>query len=160
KLMLAPAGGFAPFAADFLRTARDVLEGRFRSPVLRALIAPWLVHLGRGPDEANSGVWVALTLAALQQGGDPTPVGGSERLARARARLMEDRGGTICTERPVAEILVEQGAAVGVRTAAGDTFRAARAVVASTGPDQLYLELLAEADVVPPLVRQQASQFR
>src|SRR5262249_32283934 len=57
-------------------------------------------------------------------------------------------------------ILVEQGAAVGVRTAAGDTFRAARAVVASTGPDQLYLELLARADIVPPLIRQQASQFR
>src|SRR5262249_44788426 len=121
---------------------------------------PWLVHLGRGPDEANSGFWVALTLAALQQGGYPTPVGGSEMLARALARLIGDHGGTIRTESPVAEILVEQGAAVGVRTTAGDAFRAARAVGASTGPDQLYLELLAEADVVPPLVRQQASQFR
>src|SRR5262249_6217144 len=160
NLMLAPAGGFPPVAAGLLRPARHPLEGRLPGPGLAPPVPPWPVRLGRGPDEANSGFWVALTLAALQQGGYPTPVGGSEMLARTLARLIEDHGGQIRAESPVTEILVEQGAAVGVRTAAGGTVRASRAVVASTGPDQLYLKLLANTDVVPAVVRQQASQFR
>jgi phytoene dehydrogenase-like protein len=46
-----------------------------------------------------------------------------------------------------------------VRTADGETYRAKRAVVASTNPDQLYLKLLAGADVPPP-IKQQAARYR
>lgn len=160
-LMLAPDGiTFTPFAAEFVRTARELLETRFRSEVWRGMVAPWLMHLGRGPDEAGGALWVPLTFAALQMGGIPTPVGGSEMLAKALVRLIEDHGGVIRANSLVERILVEGGRATGVRTADGATFQAGRAVVASTNPDQLYLTLLADTEVVPPLVRQQASRYR
>jgi phytoene dehydrogenase-like protein len=159
-LMDAPDGpGFSEFAAEFMTSARDVLEDRFRSPVAQAMIAPWVMHLGRTPDGANGGFWVPLTLMALMGGGMAVPRGGSEMLARALVRLIRDHGGVVRTDTPVERILVSGGRATGVRTAGGDEIRATRAVVASVNPDQLYLRLLADADVPAPLVRQ-AGRYR
>ena len=167
NLFVRPEGGVAPFASDFLRTARDVFEGRFRSPVFPALAAPWVWHLGRTVDGATGGAWVPLTLMALMAGGMAIPEGGSEQLAKALVRLIRDKGGDVETEAPVERILVEGGRAVGVRTGGkdgkagkdGKEYRAERAVVASVNPDQLYLRLLADTDVPPPL-RQEAEGYR
>ena len=160
QLMGGGAAPLAPYAAEFLLSARDYLQSHFQSEVMQAMLAPWALHLGRGPDEANSGWWVQLAAVALQLAGGPTPVGGSEMLARALAQLITDKGGVIrCNDR-VTQVLVDGGQASGVRTAAGEIYGATRAVVASTAPDQLYLQLLADAAVVPPLVRQEARRFR
>lgn len=168
NLFVRPDGeGVAPFASDFLRTARDVFESRFRSPIFPALAAPWVWHLGRTIDGASGGVWVPLTLMALMGGGMAIPEGGSEQLARALVRLIRDNGGEVETDSPVERILVEGGKAVGVRTAHkhgkdkkdGKEYRAERAVVASVNPDQLYLRLLAETDVPAPL-REEAQEYR
>lgn len=162
RLMVGEDGRPTSFAADLTRSARDVLEERFASPVARALVAPWLSHVGRPVDEAGGAPWVALMLAALQQGGYCTPVGGSGRLAAALAGLAEDNGATILVEREVAQVTTSGSGASGVRTRDGEQFAATRAVVASTGPDQLYLRLLSDAapEAVPSLVRGQAGRFR
>jgi phytoene dehydrogenase-like protein len=158
KLMVNPDGpGYTDFAADFFTSARDVLEG-FRSDVFQAMVAPWVMHLGRTPDGANGGMWVPLTLMALMGGGMALPVGGSEMMAKALVRLIEDHGGVVRSNTPVQRILVKDGRAVGVRTAGGEAF-AADTVVASVNPDQMYLTLLADADVPAPLV-QRASRYR
>jgi phytoene dehydrogenase-like protein len=151
-------GGAAPFASEFLETARDVLTTRFRSPVFPALAAPWIWHLGRTVDGASSGVWVPLTLMALMGGGMAIPEGGSEQLARALVRLIRDHGGDVETDALVERILVKNGEAVGVR-AGHREYRAERAVVASVNPDQLYLRLLSETDAPPPL-RREAGEYR
>lgn len=159
RLMVNPGGpGYTDFAADFFTTARDVLEGRFKSDVFQAMVAPWVMHLGRTPDGANGGFWVPLTLMALMGGGMALPVGGSEMLARALVRLIEDRGGVVRANTAVERIVVRDGRAVGVRTAHGEEF-AARKVIASVNPDQMYLHLLADANVPAPLVKR-ASQYR
>ena len=157
RLMEAPGGGFSEFASDFMLTARNVLEGRFRSPVFHAMVAPWVMHLGRTPDMANGGFWVPLTLMALMGGGMALPVGGSEVLAKALVRLIEDRGGVVRSHAPVERIVVRDGRAVGVRV--GGVEIAARTVVASVNPDQLYLKLLEGADIPAPITRQ-ASRYR
>ncbi|WP_207930892.1 NAD(P)/FAD-dependent oxidoreductase [Streptomyces sp. 8K308] len=152
---------YSTFARDFLRTARDLLEHRFSSPVLRALLAPWTLHLGRGPDEVNSAFWVLLVLIAETTVGSPTPEGGGDRLVRALVGLIEAHGGRVETGRRVDRILLRNGRAAGVRTADGEVVSARRAVIASVNPDQLYLGLLAhEEGLVPPLLRRQASEFR
>jgi phytoene dehydrogenase-like protein len=150
--------GLSPFVKTLFESARSVV-GPFRSPVTPAMLAPWVIHLGRTPDEVGSGVWVVLVMLALMAGGMPIPEGGSERLAQALARLITDKGGVVRTETEVSRILVEGGRAVGVRTAAGEELRASSAVVASVNPDQLYLTLLADVEV-PAALRQQARQFR
>jgi phytoene dehydrogenase-like protein len=160
-LMLSSGGaGLSTFAADFLTSARDFLEARFKSDVLRALTAPWLLHAGRGPEDANSGFWMPLFLMALQSGGVPTPAGGSEQLVRALVRLIEDKGGAVRSQSFVKRIVIEGGAAVGVEIEGGDVIRARRAVVASTNPDQLYLKLLRGSGVVTPSVEKEARGFR
>ena len=154
RLMVDPAGaGYTEFAQAFLGTARDVLD-RFRSPELRGMVAPWVMHLGRTPDGANGGFWVPLTLMALMGGGMALPVGGSEMLAKALVRLIEDHGGEVRCGAHVERIVVKDGRAVAVRVAGGEEYRATESVVASVNPDQLYLSLLADADVPAPLVRQ------
>ncbi|HEX6389819.1 MAG TPA: NAD(P)/FAD-dependent oxidoreductase [Solirubrobacteraceae bacterium] len=161
RLMLTEQGGPSRYAAEFTRSARDVIQERFSSPVLHALIAPWLSHLGRPVDQAGGGPWVVLTLAALQHGGYSVPVGGTERLATALARLVTDNGGEIRCSAQATAITVRDGAASGVRTIDGEHFEARRAVVASTAPDQLYLRLLDDAgDAVAPELRRQAAGYR
>lgn len=161
RLLRDPDGSYSEFAHLFTRTARDLLEQRFRSPVLRGMLAPWAVHLGRGPDDANSALWTILVLLALTGAGMPIPVGGSERLAQALVALIERHGGVVECDRQVDKILVQHGQAVGVVTSERETVRATRAVVASVNPDQLYLKLLRhQPSAVPPTIRRQASEFR
>ncbi|GAB4205314.1 MAG: NAD(P)/FAD-dependent oxidoreductase [Roseiflexaceae bacterium] len=159
ELMSGPGDTFSPFAADFLLTARDLLYERFQSPVFRAMAGPWVLHLGRTPDGANSSFWVPLTLMALMGGGMPTPEGGSEMLARALGQLITDNGGVIRTGATVERILVKGQQATGVQTADGEVYTARRTVVASTNPDQLYLRLLADAEIDAP-IRRQAERYR
>ncbi len=146
------------FAASLFQTARTVVEP-FASPAMRAMLAPWVMHLGRTPDEPGSGIWVPLVMMALMAGGMAIPEGGSELLAQSLARLITDHGGEIRTNTQATQIVVKDGRATAVRTADGEEFQARRAVVASVNPDQLYLTLLADADISPPL-RQQAARFR
>ncbi len=150
--------GYSPFAASLFSTARNAVSD-FRSPVMRAMLASWVTHLGRTPDEIGSGIWVPLTAMALMGGGMPIPEGGSEMLAKALSQLVQDQGGTIVTGTGAERILVKNGKAVAVRTAEGEEYHAKHAVVASTGPDQLYLSLLAD-EQVSPVLRAQAERFR
>jgi phytoene dehydrogenase-like protein len=129
--------------------------------VLRGMLAPWAMHLGRGPDEVNGGLWVILVLLALTAAGMPTPVGGSEMLATALVSTIEEHGGTVRCGQQVRQILVADGRAVGVRTTDGEQIQATRAVIASVNPDQLYLHLLEhEESLIPPAIRWQARGFR
>lgn len=150
--------GYSTFAASLFDTARTVVDP-FQSPVLRAMLAPWVIHMGRTPDEIGSGIWVKLVVLALMGAGMPIPEGGSEMLVRALAQLVADQGGVIRTNTQVSRIIVEQGRASKVRTSINEEFQARQAIVASTNPDQLYLSLLAETDVDVSL-RTQAKQFR
>jgi phytoene dehydrogenase-like protein len=160
KLMVRPDGRPTSFASDFFLTARDVLTRRFHSPVFHALAAPWVMHLGRTPDGANSGFWTGLTLMALMAGGMAVPRGGSEQLARSLVRLIEDCGGEIRTHAPVERIRVKGGRAVAVQVrGGGHEFQARRAVVASVNPDQLYLKLL-EGQGVPVELEREARGWR
>src|SRR5215469_10759248 len=95
ELMTSRKGGLAPFAAEFMQTARDVLNDRFRSPVAKALIAPWVPHLGRTLDSANRGFSVSLLLSALMAGGMPVARGGSDILVKALLQIVTDHGGAI-----------------------------------------------------------------
>ncbi|MEI6945634.1 NAD(P)/FAD-dependent oxidoreductase [Paraflavisolibacter sp. H34] len=149
---------YAPFAKQLFETARTVVS-RFRSPEMQALLAPWVMHLGRTPDEVGSGIWVTLVVLALMGGGMAIPEGGSERLVQSLARLITDNGGQIRTGTGVDRVLVKDGRAVGVRTATGEEIAASVAVVASVNSDQLYRELLKETEV-PAHLLQQAKDFR
>lgn len=140
-----------PFAVLMSETARSVVS-RFRSPVTRTLLSSWVSHLGRTVDEPGSGFWsVVMTLGAMEAG-MPVPAGGTQVLTDALARIVTDHGGRVLTRAEVTRIVVVDGRATAVEVAGGERFGADHAVVASTNPDQLYLRLLAGAEVPAALL--------
>jgi phytoene dehydrogenase-like protein len=153
------SAGTLAFGADLLQTARTWLTQRFRSPAIHALLAPWVLHAGVGPDDATSGYLLRVIAAALEMGGMPVPQGGGARLVDALARLITDHGGDLEVGADVERVAVEGGRATGVRLASGVEVRARRAVLCSVTPAQLYLRLLDRAHV-PPELRVRAERFR
>jgi len=150
--------GSLGFAQSALEPAASWLQRAFRSEQARALLAPWVNHNGMGPDDAGSAFILKVIAAALAQGGCPVPAGGGVTLVEALASIVRDGGGDLHTGMAVDRIIVRSGRAVGV-TADGVAFGARRAVLASTTPQALYLDLLRDA-AVPSAVRNAARRYR
>ncbi len=151
--------GFAAFAADSLRTCRDWIEQAFRSDEVRALFAPWVLHVGLAPESPLSAQMDKVVLFSLEQVGSPMVEGGSARLVEAFQRLIEAGGGEVRTGADVCEILVSNGQATGVRLGSGETLDGRQAIVANVTPTQLYGRLLS-SDKTPDQVRANAAAFR
>jgi phytoene dehydrogenase-like protein len=151
--------GAAEFAGDLLQSSRDWLEQTFASRTAHGVLAPWVLHTGLGPDQATSGFMTQVIAVAVQEGGMPIPRGGGAKLADALVQLIRDHGGTCETGVDVERVVVQQRRATAVRARDGETYTAARAVVASVTPTQLYERLLADATVPAP-IRAGAKAFR
>ncbi len=149
--------GLAEFTGNLLRSSRDWLETTFAAERSRGLLAPWVLHTGLGPDAASSGFMTQVIAVAIQEGGMPVPRGGGARLVEALVQLIRDHGGSCETGHEVDSIVVRGGTATGVRTTGGETFEAARAVIANVTPTQLYGRLLGNPDGPVP---EAARRFR
>ncbi|TYK49463.1 phytoene desaturase family protein [Actinomadura decatromicini] len=136
--------GLVASGAEVLEPSRPWLERTFSSPVTRALLAPWALHGGLGPDDATSAFITKVIAAAVATGGMPVPEGGGVRLVDALAGIVTDAGGELLTGADVTQVVVEQGRARGVRLADGRVLPARRAVLASVTPHALYERLLAD----------------
>lgn len=91
--------------------------------------------------------------------GFPVPVGGSGALTQALTLRLKARGGRVRCGRRVERIVVRDGRAVGVRTAAGDAVQARRAVLADVTVPALYSELL-EPEHVPAQLLDDLRRFQ
>ncbi|MFY3196629.1 phytoene desaturase family protein [Achromobacter xylosoxidans] len=152
--------GLMAFAADSLESFRRWSDRELQSDAARALIAPWVLHTGLGPDDACSALIGKLTFAAVVAGGMPVVKGGSQGVVDALAKVIEQHGGRLRTGAAVERILTHgEGRgrrAVGV-VAAGREYRAREAVVCNVTPGQLYGTLLPDA---PEPVRRRAAGYR
>jgi len=95
---------------------------------MSALFAPWVLHTGMGPDDAMSALMTKVIMFTLEAAGIPFVVGGSSRIVDAFRTLIESNGSAIETGADVTGVVVENGKAVGVETAAGRRVAARRAV--------------------------------
>lgn len=148
--------GLSVFAAESLENFRRWAERTLQSDFSRALIAPWVLHGGLGPDEASSALIGKLTFAAVVSGGMPVVRGGSARVVDALCTVIESYGGKVLTGVEVERVSLERKCATGVMTSRG-VFKASHAVVCNVTPSQLYGRLLPEA---PEPVRQRAAAYR
>ncbi|HEY0485136.1 MAG TPA: NAD(P)/FAD-dependent oxidoreductase [Mycobacteriales bacterium] len=131
-------------------------EEQFRGDGGRALLAGNAIHADLGPDNAGSAVFGWLLAMLAQDVGFPVPEGGAARLVEALVRRLTARGGRIVTGVRVTEVLVRDGRAHGVRSAAGDVALARRAVLADVtapllfrrlvGPEHLPARFVADLD--------------
>jgi phytoene dehydrogenase-like protein len=135
----------AAWFGEALAPARGYLETTYRSDAVHDLWAPWVLHTGLGPESAYSAEMVKVIAFAVEAAGCPIAVGGAKTLVQAFERLIVDQGGAVRSNADVARITPGAGArASGVELASGETITAAKGVICSTAPEQLYNKLLKE----------------
>ncbi len=146
------------FFGPAMQSCRAWLETRFRSELARALLAPWVLHTGLGPESAMSALMAQVVAFTLEAVGLPIVKGGNARTVDAFRAHIEACGGELHTGADVEEILVDGGKARGVRLADGRVFEA-KQVVANVTPTQLYGRLLKNGSA-PEALRRQAAEYR
>jgi phytoene dehydrogenase-like protein len=152
--------GLVEFAGEVLVSCRDWLNDTFRSEQAHGLLAPWVLHTGLGPDQASSGFMAQVIAVAVQLGGMPVPRGGGSEVVNALVAIVEEAGGAVRTGADVERVVVEdESGAKAAVLAGGERVDAARAVVCSTTPQQLYERLLDGAPIPPEHV-EAARRFR
>lgn len=149
--------GLAGWFGQQLDPMRGWLETTFEAEATRALFAPWALHTGLSPEDTYSGAMGRVIAFALEAAGAPVSKGGAGQAARAFVSLIEANGGEIRCNADVAEITLSKGRATGVRLVDGTIF-AAKSVLASVAPAQLYDRLL--KDVPLPEHRAALKRFR
>ncbi|MVO88666.1 NAD(P)-binding protein [Streptomyces sp. p1417] len=142
------AGGGLRLARSLLLPVRRLGEEEFQGEGGRLLLAGNALHADLAPEAAGSGGFGWLMSMLGQTYGFPVPVGGSGALTRALVGRLHARGGSVHCGQRVERIFVRDGRAVGVRTAAGDTVGARRAVLADVSVPALYGDLV-EAEHLP-----------
>lgn len=130
------------FARMVTLTARGLGAERFAGQGARVLLAGSAMHTDLGPDYAGSGVFGWLLTMLGQDVGFPVPEGGAGCLTTALLRRLSERDGRVMCGRPVTEVLVAGGRAMGVRDAEGNPVRARRAVLADVPAPILYRDLV------------------
>ena len=121
------------------RTTSEVIADLITDPRLAAVLsAQWGTYGGK-PTEASFGVHALIIGHYLE--GAYYPVGGAATIAKGLVPVIEAGGGSARAGTPVAEILVEDGKSVGVRTASGDEFRAP-VIVSDIGAGETVKRLL------------------
>jgi phytoene dehydrogenase-like protein len=151
--------GLVAVGAELLEPASPWLDRQFKSPVSKALLAPWALHNGLGPDDASSAFITKVISAAVAFGGMPVPVGGGIKLVEALTAIITDGGGQLLTQADVVKIIVKNKVATGIKLADGRTFSAKKAVLASTTPQALYNDLLSD-EVIPTNIKTSSDNFR
>ena len=134
----------------FVKSARDFLDGWFESdPVKAAFGFDAVVGNFASPDTPGS-AYVLLHHVIGEVNGKRGvwghSIGGMGAITQAMASACAAAGVDIRLEAPVARLLVEKGAAAGVRLEDGEEI-AARTVVANVGPKLLYERLIDASDL-------------
>jgi phytoene dehydrogenase-like protein len=153
------AAGALRLARFLALPARRMGHELFHGESGRLLLAGNALHGDAPLDAPVSGMYGWLLAMLGQDVGFPVPVGGAGELADALARRATAAGAQLRTGQRVERIDVTGGRAVGVRTAAGLTVHARRAVIADVSAPSLYLDLL-PPHAVPATLRDDLRRFQ
>jgi len=137
-------GAFAAFA---LASGKEVINERFRHPVVRAAMH---VACGATTSSAQPGSAVQfLLLAAVHRDQCLRPIGGTQAIPNALAARFVAGGGAVMVNAPVAEITTASNRATGVVLGDGTWLEASKGVVASCDPAQALGTLLGPGTLPP-----------
>ena len=149
--------------AGSLQFARMVVSGvssvaqRFESEQAKAFLTGPAMHADLQPEEPGTGIYALLLWMLGQRFGMPVVEGGTGRITDALAAKARHEGVEILTGRRVDRIVVSGGRAVAVE-AAGEAFRARRAVICALEVDALVR--LAGPESFPPRALAEIRYYR
>jgi 1-hydroxycarotenoid 3,4-desaturase len=104
-------------AASPFKTLWKALQQHFRDPRMLQLFGRYATYTGSSPFLSPA---TLLLIVNVEQQGVWLPEGGIISIARAMAKVAEEKGVTIRTNAPVAEVLTKNGQAAGVKLANGE----------------------------------------
>ena len=114
-----------------MMSAWDVIRREYESPHVQAFML-WQAFQTLVPiDMPGSGQLAYSIVFGRQRRSWTLPRGGSGALTDALVRCIEDRGGTVLCDRPVARLVLDGGRCTGVETEAGERFLGCEAVVST-----------------------------
>jgi phytoene dehydrogenase-like protein len=152
--------GLAAFFGEALGTARGWLDARFQSDLVKALLAPWVLHAGLTPESTFSAQMAKVIVYALEGAGAPVVCGGAQQFLLAFEKFIGDHGGAIHLNADVASVLLDgKGRARGLALSDGRNIRARKGVICGVTPAQLYGRLLAP-DLVGPALAEASAAYR
>jgi len=128
------------------RTTSEVVGDLISDPKLAAVLTAQWPDYGGKPTEASFAFHAMVMSHYLE--GAYYPVGGAAAIAKGLLPVIEAAGGSARAGTPVSEILIENGAAVGVRTSSDEEFRAP-AIVSAIGAGGTVKH------IIPEEIRQQ-----
>lgn len=106
---------------------------------------------GIDPNEPGRGMAMYLIPMEMPEAGGT--IGGSHHTAHAAHQILIGHGAKIFTGSEVDKVLIENGAAVGIRLADGSEVRARKLVLANMDPQQLCLRLIGRENLDGGLIR-------
>jgi phytoene dehydrogenase-like protein len=112
------------------RSAWDVVHETFEHPVVRSFVLWMAMATIQDPRRPGTGFLPSSLAAGRVDFGWTTPVGGSQALPDALARLIEDHGGRVVCSAPVAEVEADESGTRAVSTSDGRRVEVGRALVA------------------------------
>lgn len=151
--------GMLNFVADAMANTRSWLERDFKSPLSRAMLAPWVLHAGLGPESSFSGLMNQVMAFSIEQTGNPVVKGGNQGIVDAYQALIEENGGQLINQQDVSDIVIENGKATAVLCKDGKRYGANKGVIANVTPTALYGKLLPSSSI-PQEVKEQAAAYR
>ncbi|HEV7253656.1 MAG TPA: NAD(P)/FAD-dependent oxidoreductase [Mesorhizobium sp.] len=120
-----------------LSSPRAWLDETFESEEVKALVAPWGMHLDFAPDISGGALFPYLEGLANQSFGMVIGQSGADTVIRALAGMVKAHGGVIECSAPVARVETAGGKAVGVVLADGRRIDAKKAVIGGVAPRAL-----------------------
>ena len=141
-----------PRRALALSTTGAYLDAHVRDPQLRAVLASQWGDYGLPPSESAFAIHPLVVASYL--GGGYYPIGGARTIASSVADIVAANGGQCLVNQRVAEIIVSDGAAVGVRIESDprhgeDLQFTARRVVSDAGAFTTFCDLLPQSVPIP-----------
>jgi all-trans-retinol 13,14-reductase len=132
-----------------LVTTRDVLLSLTKNEELIAVLTGQYGDYGLPPKRSSFSMHAAVVEHYLE--GAWYPVGGSSEIARTLVPSIEAAGGHVALNAEVAQVLIEQGVAVGVRLSTGEELRAPL-IISDAGLPNTFGRLVPEAHRPPEYV--------
>ncbi|MEJ2720094.1 MAG: NAD(P)/FAD-dependent oxidoreductase [bacterium] len=131
---------------NFNKTWGDMVDARITNTKLRAVVSALWGYYGLPPSRLSSFYYALPTMEYLKEGGF-YPRGRSQAISNALVKFIEDRGGKVLLKTRVERILVEDGAAHGVVTEDGKTYKG-RAVVSNVNAHDTFQKMMSEDELL------------
>jgi len=130
------------------KTLGQVVDAHVRDPKLKAVLAQSCGYYGLPPSQLSAFYYLLPTGEYITHGGSYIK-GTSQALSDALAGAVADAGGEVRYGTLVEEILLENGRAVGIKTAEGEVIRA-RTVVCNASAPQVFGKMLPKGALPQP----------